>query len=135
MPYMEINTSLELNDEEKHQLCEDIGEFISIVPGKSREITMMNLKAGCYIEFPGLSNPCPPTVPSINIEFRILGRSPFRSKKDFVREVTSMLCEKYSFEPWRVFVNIFECDSWGFRGEYRDIMIIEETHKATGDLD
>ena len=121
---MEINTSLVLNDEEKHELCEDIGKFIHLIPGKFREITMMNLKSGCYIEYP-LKPPISPFDPCIMIEFRVGGISPFNNKRDFVREVTAMLVEKYKFEPKRVFVNFFEMDNWGFNGGFKSLMVLD----------
>jgi phenylpyruvate tautomerase PptA (4-oxalocrotonate tautomerase family) len=117
MPYLEINTSLSLNDAEKQDLCGEIGKLIPLIPGKKKEITLINVSGGLYIELS--EDPC------INIEFRIGGRTPFNCKRDFVRDVTAMLGEKYGFKPNRVFINIFECENWGAFGKYTDNMIID----------
>lgn len=124
MPYMNISTSLVLSDGEKHALCEDVGAFISLIPGKRREITMMNVAAGLFME---LGPEEYRALPCMDIEFRISGIAPFTAKRDFVRRVTEMLGEKYGLDPSRVFFNIFECGSWGAFGHYKDNNILDES--------
>jgi phenylpyruvate tautomerase PptA (4-oxalocrotonate tautomerase family) len=122
MPYLEVNTSLKFTDAEKHELCEEIGKFISLIPGKRREITMMNIRDGCFTE---LGDSEHQKDPCLSLEFRILGRTRFNCKRDFVKDVTAMLGEKYGLKSNRVFINIFECESWGAFGKYTDNMIID----------
>jgi hypothetical protein len=117
MPYLEAHTSMVLTNDEKHELCEEIGKFLKLIPGKRTEITMMNIVGGCYME---LGEKEQQKEPCMNIELRICGISPFNTKRDFVREVTTMLDKKYGIPPNRAFFNIFECSSWGAFGDYID---------------
>jgi phenylpyruvate tautomerase PptA (4-oxalocrotonate tautomerase family) len=118
MPYLEVNTSVALTDAEKHDLCEEIGKLLPLIPGKKREITMMNIADGRYIELND-KDPC------VNLELRIGGKSPFNAKRNFVREVTAMFGEKLGVEPGRTFINIVEHDSWGAFGDFKDNNIID----------
>jgi phenylpyruvate tautomerase PptA (4-oxalocrotonate tautomerase family) len=118
MPYLEVNTSVTLTDEGRHDLCEEIGKLLPLIPGKKREITMINIVDGRYIEL-GDKEPC------LNIELRIGGISPFTAKRNFVREVTAMVEEKLGVKPGRTFINIIECTSWGAFGDFKDNNVID----------
>lgn len=122
MPYMEIKTSLSLSDEKKHEVCEEIGGLMSMIPGKRREITMINVVDGCYMELGSVERQ---KQPCLNLELRICGISPYPSKRDFVKEVTAAVGRILDIPPNRTFINIFECDSWGAFGNYVDNNVLD----------
>jgi phenylpyruvate tautomerase PptA (4-oxalocrotonate tautomerase family) len=111
MPYLEINTSVTLSDAEKHDLCEEIGKCLPLIPEKTRDLTIMNINDRRFMELGDAD-------PSLVVELRIGGTSPNEAKADFVREVTALFERTLGISPKRVYVNIFECDTWGANGQF-----------------
>jgi phenylpyruvate tautomerase PptA (4-oxalocrotonate tautomerase family) len=111
MPYLELNTSVSLKPEEKHILCEDIGKLLPLIPGKTRELTMMTIADGRYMELGD-------TTPSANLLLRLGGPAAKEGKATFVQEVTALFEAKLGIRPERLYINIIECSSWGANGQY-----------------
>ena len=121
---MEIHTSLDLSKAQKHEIIEDIGQFVSIIPGKGKDITMYNLKSGCHIEFTG-SDPNAALNPCLFLSFIFCGTAPHEKKRQFVHDVSAMLEKKYGLPSNRVFMNLVENESWGAWGDYLNLKVIE----------
>ena len=43
MPYIDVNVSIKLSDQEKDNLKSKLGELISIIPGKTENVLMIGL--------------------------------------------------------------------------------------------
>ena len=110
MPYIQINTSVRLNDAEKHSLCEDIGAIMPSIPGKTRDNTMMHINDGCYMEKSDANNPV------VNLEARVLGDVPDANKEEYVGRITKLLEEKLKVRPENIFINFVEYGDWGVGG-------------------
>jgi phenylpyruvate tautomerase PptA (4-oxalocrotonate tautomerase family) len=110
MPYLQLNTSVRLNDAEKHDLCEEIGKLMPLIPGKSRDNTMMCINDGCYIEKKDASRA------SLNLVVRLLGEAPDECKKSYITEATKLFEDKLGVNPENIFINIVALDDWGVNG-------------------
>jgi phenylpyruvate tautomerase PptA (4-oxalocrotonate tautomerase family) len=111
MPYLEINTSVTLTTAEKHDLCEEIGKLLPLIPGKTRDLTMMNIEDARFMELDD-------DAPSLNLELRIGGPAPKEAKADFVKAVSELFKKTLGIAPKRTYINIVEHNSWGANGEF-----------------
>jgi phenylpyruvate tautomerase PptA (4-oxalocrotonate tautomerase family) len=100
-----------LDEAQKHDLCEEIGKLMPLIPGKTRENTMMNIMDGCYMEKVDASEP------SLNLEVRVLGAVPEANKRDYVEKICALFEKKPGISPGRVTINFVEFDCWGTDGK------------------
>ena len=113
MPYLQLNTSVRLGDAEKHSLCEAIGVLMPIIPGKTRDNTMMCIMDGCFMEKGAGGAPC------LNLEVRLLGPAPDECKSDFTAKITSLFEDKLKVQPGDMYINLIEYNDWGSGGVFR----------------
>ncbi|MDR3084968.1 MAG: hypothetical protein LBU47_01500 [Christensenellaceae bacterium] len=113
MPYLKLSVNRDLSPDEKHALCEEIGRLMPLLPGKTRENTMMDIVSGSYIEMGDAS-------PALNLEVRLFHAAPKENKQNFVREISALLEKKTGVKPARMYMNLIEYESWASGGEYRE---------------
>ena len=112
MPYLQLNTTVRLDDAEKHSLCEEIGEIMPLIPGKTRDNTMMNIVDGCFIEKGANGNPC------LNLEVRVLGAVGDEQKNDFIVKISEFFEKKLNIRQDFMYINIVEFFDWGSGGKF-----------------
>jgi phenylpyruvate tautomerase PptA (4-oxalocrotonate tautomerase family) len=113
MPYFQLHTSRTLSGAEKHGLCEEIGKLMPLLPGKSRDNTMMCVMDGCYMELGGAE-------PALNLDVRLFKPSPAENKKAFAEKISALLGEKLGVKPERMSINIAEHSCWTSGGVYME---------------
>lgn len=109
MPYLHLSVQNPLTAEEKHELCESIGPLMPLLPGKTRQNTMMHIEDSCTIEL-GDASPC------LFLEVRMFKASPEDAKQAFVKAISDLLEKKLSVPKNRMYINLTELDSWGSNG-------------------
>jgi phenylpyruvate tautomerase PptA (4-oxalocrotonate tautomerase family) len=113
MPYLQLHTSKPLSRAEKHELCDELGKLMPLLPGKARDNTTMCLMNGCYMELGD-------DEPALNLEVRLYKPSPAESKKAFAESVSRLLEERLGVRRDRMSINISEHASWTSGGVYRE---------------
>ncbi|MDR2515335.1 MAG: hypothetical protein LBD02_09080 [Christensenellaceae bacterium] len=113
MPYLKLSVNRDLSADEKHGLCEEIGKLMPLIPGKTRENTMMDIVTGAYIEMGDAS-------PALNLEVRLFRAAPKENKQNFVREISALLEKATGVRPARMYINLIEHESWASGGGYRE---------------
>jgi len=113
MPYVQVNLSQTLSDEQKNAVYDLINGSIPLIPGKTPEVTMINIADGCSMRM-GYS-----PDPTIFIDVRLFRQAPYESKNDFVREVTKSLASMFGVKPGNIYINITEHNNWGSNGALR----------------
>jgi len=110
MPFVQLTTSVSLGKEEKHDLCEEIGKLMPLIPEKNRDNTMIAILDGCYME-KGNND-----LPSLNLVVRLLGAAGDGIKKNYIEQVTKLFEDKLKIRPDHIFINIVALDDWGANG-------------------
>ena len=110
MPYLQLNTTVRLSDAEKHDLCEEIGKLMPVIPGKTRQNTMMYINDGCFME---MGAEC---GPSLNLVVRLLGAVSDKIKEDYIGQITKLFEQKLKVSPDRMYMNLVVLDDWGVSG-------------------
>ena len=111
MPYVHLNVTRKLTEEQVQKTRETIASFMPIIPGKNRENTMIHITDGCTM-FRGDSDEC------MFLEARLYKAAPLENKTEFVQKVTAALCEEFGIAPERLYINIIELNEWGSNGRY-----------------
>jgi len=106
MPYVHLNASRPFTDAEADALRDAIAELMPLLPGKSRENTMIHITGGCALSKGDPSAPC------LFIEVRTYRASPDDAKREFADRLTAMLGERLGVPGGNIYMNIIAMDEW-----------------------
>ena len=106
MPYVHLSASRSLNEAETAALRDAVAELMPILPGKTRENTMIHITGGCAI------SKGDPDVPALFVEVRTFKASPEEARKEFAARLTAMLSEKLGVPGENIYMNIIALDEW-----------------------
>lgn len=111
MPYINISISKEVTAEQKEQIKARMGKIITLVPGKTEEVTMVDISGGhsLYMGGKALNN-------GAFIDIRLKGKAEKRAKEDLTEAVFKSLKEILGSNKEDVYVNISEFENWGSKG-------------------
>ncbi len=114
MPYICVSVSKTLEANQKEQLKAELGRLITLVPGKTEEVTMVRIEDGCTLYKAGkaLGN-------GAFIEVRLYGAAPQRDKEKFTEAVFQSMEKLLGTQPGDIYLNIFEMESWGTKGKLK----------------
>ena len=106
MPYVHLNASHPLTDAEIAELRDAVAELMPLLPGKTRENTMIHITGGCAI------SKGDPDRPALFVEVRTYKASPEEARKTFAARLTAMLSEKLGVPGENIYMNIIPLDEW-----------------------
>lgn len=112
MPYVHISTTKPLTKNEKEELSEKVAALMPLLPGKSRDNTMIQIDDGCFIRM-GDKKEC------VMIDMRVYKASPEENKKEYSEKLMAMLEEELGIPLANIYFNITEMEHWASRGNYR----------------
>jgi phenylpyruvate tautomerase PptA (4-oxalocrotonate tautomerase family) len=114
MPYVSISVSKTLDDSQKDALKSGMGQVITMIPGKTEEVTMVRIEDGCALWKGGSA-----LESGAFVEVRLYGKAPMADKQRFTEAAFSMLENKAGISPKETYLNILEMDSWGSGGRLK----------------
>ena len=106
MPYLHLSASPALTENDIAVLRDGIAQLMPILPGKTRENTMIHITGGCAI------SKGDPSVPAAFIEIRTFKASPDEAKREFAAKVTALVSEKLGVPGENIYMNIIAMDEW-----------------------
>ena len=106
MPYVHLTASRSLNEAEIAALRDAVAELMPILPGKTRENTMIHITGGCAL------SKGDPETPALFIEVRTYKASPDEAKRAFAARLTAMASEKLGVPGENIYMNIIALDEW-----------------------
>ena len=114
MPYICVSVSKTLEASEKDQIKSELGSLITLVPGKTEEVTMVRIEDGCTL-YKGGEALCNGAF----IEVRLYGAAPRSDKEKFTEAVFLSLEKLLGTQACDIYLNIFEMESWGTKGKLK----------------
>ena len=109
MPFINIKTNAPFNKGRELKIKTELGEAISIIPGKSEDWLMIGLDQQ-IIYFKGTNEP------TAMAEIGIYG-SPDKAALDkLTAKVTDILSEQLTVKPNRIYVSYYTTPNWGWNG-------------------
>lgn len=113
MPYVSISVGDTVSKEKKDVIQNEIGNLISIIPGKSSPVTMIKIEDGCDMYMGAeKANWC-------FCEVRLLGEAPYESKSEFYLKLRQLLKDELNIKE--IYLNYVVFNEWGSRENFRQL--------------
>jgi len=107
MPYVHLNVSRNLTEDEIAKIRDGFVEIMPALPGKTRENTMIHIEKACAISMGDPEQPC------AFLEVRLYKASPEENKKDFVKKAAAVISSLTGVAEEKIYINMIELNEWG----------------------
>jgi hypothetical protein len=111
MPYIKITTNIKITDDREKILREELGEAITVIPGKSEAWLMLGFQDEMKMAFRG------DTSPLAMIEVDIYGKADPTYYDILTRRLCDITSATLSIPGERIYVKYSETPHWGYDGE------------------
>lgn len=108
MPFIDIKTNCEVNNENKETLNKFFDEKIRLFPGKSKEWLMIAINDNIEMHFKGNDDKC------AIIEVKVYGDVPSSALDTFTKEAISKLSKVLNIPTDRIYINYLFLENWGY---------------------
>lgn len=109
MPFIDVKTSCELNDEKIEKIKSNLGKAIALIPGKSENWLMVNIADNCNLYFNGTDNE---NTAFVNVS--IFGETLKANCEKLTVEICNVLENSAGIPSDRVYVKFEFSDVWGY---------------------
>lgn len=109
MPFIDVKTSCELNSEKVKQIKSELGQAISLIPGKSEKWLMVNITDNCNLYFKGIDDK---NTAFVNVS--IFGETSKVNLENLTCEICKILENSAEIPSDRVYVKFEFSDKWGY---------------------
>lgn len=114
MPYISVNTTLALSEEQKDAVKTALGQCITILPKKTEKVLMVDISDNHTMYFGGERQ-----EKLAFIDVRMYGDTDFDCKKRFTEAVFASICETSGLAPNQIFMTIMPFQEWGSGGSLK----------------
>jgi phenylpyruvate tautomerase PptA (4-oxalocrotonate tautomerase family) len=112
MPYVGLNTSEKLSETQKEKLKSEIGRLITVIPGKTEEVTIVDISGGRSMYKGGKAVPC------AYVDIRVYTKADPEGKKQFVNGLFVVLDKDLGIPKDNIYMSVLEFEHWGDHGAY-----------------
>ncbi|MDO5734386.1 MAG: hypothetical protein Q4P08_04575 [Eubacteriales bacterium] len=116
MPYIAVHSAKKLSTDEALRLENGLNEAISLIPGKSQELLLIEIIDGVRMSRNGNVR-----EDLLYVDVRCFRKAPFKDNKLFTEAVNGVLEDVLDLQEDSVYLTITEYDSWGTRGSLKSI--------------
>lgn len=111
MPFIHTRTNISLSRKQKENVKKELGEAISIIPGKTEQYLMVGFEDSMSLYFAGdILEPC------AIVTVEIFGKTTDEIYQQMTAKITEIISSDLSMKPERIYVNYREVDHWGMAG-------------------
>ena len=126
MPFIQSKVSVSLTDTQKENISIEhsligfgqkenikskLGKAISLIPGKSEQWLMVEIKDNCCLYFQGNQD-----APTAFVEVKIFGKASSQVYDSLTNEICNILNTELSIPKNRIYVKYEEVANWGWNG-------------------
>jgi hypothetical protein len=111
MPYLSVRTATPLTAAQIDTLQKELGELISVIPGKNIDNCMIDLTGGCNLFMGGKP------LNGAFADLRLMGPAPDDTKDTFVNKFCALLDKHLGIPDKNIYVNLLEQNQWGSSGK------------------
>lgn len=109
MPYIDVKLTKSISDAEKTELKAELGNAISLFPGKTEAWLMVNIEDGKSMWFKGENSEA-----CAFVEVKLFGSVDKNGSEKFTEELCSYFSSKLSVSPDKVYVRYEGGTDWGW---------------------
>jgi hypothetical protein len=110
MPYIALNTNLEISETQKELIKTELGSLITIIPDKTESKLMIDFSENKTIYKAGSK------VSGVFIDLRLFHKAEYEVKKEFTEKTIEMVHQKLDISKENIYLTIMEFDNWGSGG-------------------
>lgn len=114
MPYIAVNTTLSLSKAKKEEIKNELGRIITLIPGKTEEVLMIDFSDERTMYFAGKE-----MEKGAFIDVRCYKNSTFEANKTFTEAVYSTMKNLAGIEEKDLYLSISELPVWGTKGSLK----------------
>ncbi|MGI6004674.1 MAG: phenylpyruvate tautomerase MIF-related protein [Christensenellales bacterium] len=111
MPYLAVKSAMPISQEKKAALQKQIGELISIIPGKTIDNCMTQIEGDCDLYMSGVE------AQAVFCEIRMFGPAPSEAKDELGAKLNDLFRDSLGVQ--KVYINYLEFSEWSTDGHYR----------------
>lgn len=111
MPFINTKTNISLSRKQKEIVKKELGEAISIIPGKSEQWLMVGFEDSCPLYFAGDT-----LEPCAMVEVKIFGTTTPEVYDKMTAKVTEIISQGLSIHPERIYIAYLNTPAWGYNG-------------------
>ena len=112
MPYVALNTSEKLSETRREKVKSEIGRLVTVIPGKTEEVTIVDISDGRSMYKGGKAVPC------AYVDIRVYTKADPEGKKQFVNDLFVLLDKELGITKDNVYISVLEFEEWGAHGAY-----------------
>ena len=111
MPYIELKTTVTLDNDKKTHLKAALGDIITRIPGKTEEVTMVGLVGDYDLYLGGRA-----LQPGAYVEVKMYKEASFESKAQVNEGIFQLLEDTLGVKKEDAYITYFEQQVWGAKG-------------------
>lgn len=111
MPYIQTKVSTSITLEQETEMKKQMGEAISLLPGKSENWLMLEFSDNCRLYFQGNA-----AQPAAFIEVRLYGKADGADYERLTEALTAIVNKQLGIPENRIYVQYQETSYWGWNG-------------------
>lgn len=113
MPYICVNLTGTLTDQQKDELKRGLGEKIALIPGKSEKALMVDISENHTMYFQGEKRPL------AFVDVRCYKSAAFEDKKRFTEAAFEVVEQVTGLTSDDIYLSCGEYDTWGTKGSLK----------------
>ncbi|MBE5787744.1 MAG: hypothetical protein E7324_09440 [Clostridiales bacterium] len=111
MPFIHTKVNRPIPQETEKKLSRQLGQAISLLPGKNENWLMLQFEENCRLYFKGSDE-----NPLAFVNVKLFGASSEAAYQKLTAEITRILKTELHIAPENIYVQYDEIDHWGWNG-------------------
>ncbi len=111
MPFIDVKTNKQVSKNEEIALKAALGKAIAILPGKSEQWLMLEIKDGCRMYFHGDDAPC------AMLQVQVFGKINTEKCEELTAEICRIMDDTLQISPENTYVKYEEISLWGWNSQ------------------
>lgn len=111
MPFINSKVTVKMDDSKKETVKNELGNLISILPGKSESWLMVGFEDNYTLYFKGEKK-----EKAAFVEVKIFGNAEKACKNNLTSQICSLFEKELGIPKDSIYVTIEEIDTWGWNG-------------------
>ncbi|MCB6365556.1 hypothetical protein LI291_05085 [Intestinibacillus massiliensis] len=114
MPYISVNVTKTLSDEQKDAIMKGLGEKITVIPGKNEAALMIDVTDGHTMYLAGTRR-----EELAYLDVKIYGETEFAYKKAFTEAAFQVVADATGIPADQMYLTFSQFENWGTKGSMK----------------
>ena len=111
MPFIDVKTTVKIDESREATLTREFGKIITLIPGKTERWLMLNFSDECRMAFAGNKD-----SETAFVTVELLGTTTNAVYDELTSAITDTVSNTLEVNPERIYVKYAEFSHWGYAG-------------------